>query len=67
MFTQILLGNNAGSCRSVNWSQFGRIFRETTVQLHLYKSYRIMWGETQENQKSEKVVELEIKEPGKGS
>ena len=43
VFTQILLGNNAGSCRSVNWSQFGRIFRETTVQLHLYKLYRIMW------------------------
>ena len=53
----LLLGNNAGSCRSVNWSQFGRIFRETTVQLHLYKSHRIMW---QENQKSEKVVEEEI-------
>ena len=42
VFTQILLGNNAGSCRSVNWSQFGRIFRETPVQLHLYKSHRIL-------------------------
>ena len=43
VFTQILLGNYAGSCRSVNWSQFGRIFRETPVELHLYKLYRIMW------------------------
>ena len=39
----LLLGNDAGSCRSVNWSQFGRIFRETPVELHLYKLYRIMW------------------------